>query len=120
MEIQTVEDVSVTCPTTMPRGQDVVISWKTHNKEVEGLEISVGTAPGLWDLFTDQFGPQLKEARLPALPSDLTEIYIEFRYIVPYVHSENATTGTVGNTMEDHDRWEIRLLHEDPLRISIV
>lgn len=107
------EDVSVTCPSTIPKGQDVVISWQTYNTEILGFQISIGTTSGLSDLFTGQFGKNVRAVSLPDLPSDITTLYIEFSYTVPYAPSlEDAKIQGL------HDNSEIRLLWEEPLQVT--
>ncbi len=120
MEINTIEDVCIKCSATISKDQEVIISWETNNPEIMGFEISIGTAVGKWDLFTGQFRKDFREVRLPGLSHDLESLYVEFRYIVPYLHSENEPVHASSKVTQEYDRYEIRLLEETPLMISRV
>jgi hypothetical protein len=120
MEITTIEDVHIKCSATVLKDQEVIISWETDNPAIMGFEISLGTAIGGWDLFSGQFGKDLREVRLPGLSHDLEPLYVEFRYIVPYLHSENEPVHESPKITQEYDRYEIRLLQETPLMISRV
>jgi hypothetical protein len=101
--------VHITSSTTLPKNQDVVISWKTDNQEILGYEIRIGAEAGRWDILNSRLGRELREIKLPGLPDHLTSLYVEFGYIVPS-HSMDS----------DHETTENVLLSETPFKISRV
>jgi hypothetical protein len=93
-------DVSLTSSTVIPKGQDVLISWKTNNPEILGYEICVGTVAGRWDQLVSQLGKDVRAIKLPDLSPDITKLFIEFCYSIP------------SNTTHHHESSETVLLHE--------
>lgn len=102
-------EVTITSPTTIPKNQDVGISWETDHQEILGFEIRIGTEAGKWDIFNSRLGRDLRQVKLPGLPDNLTPLYIEFGYIVPS-----------DSMMEGHATSENVLLSEEPMTISRV
>lgn len=105
----TTADVVITSPCSLPKNQDVVISWKTDNQEILAFEIRIGTEPGRWDILNSRLGRDLREVKLPGLPESMTPLYMEFGYVVP---SSSMMTG--------HESSENVLLSEEPLKITRV
>jgi hypothetical protein len=101
--------VSITSPTTIPKNQDVVIAWKTDDADILGFEIRIGTVAGQWDVFSGRLGKDLRETRLPALPQNMTPLFVEFGYIV----SSSAMN-------QGHASTENVLLNEEPMEITRV
>ncbi len=109
LTMKTCEDgvVFITSPTTIPKNQDLVISWKTDDQGILGYEIRIGTTPGQWDIFSSRLRTDLREIRLPGLPQHMTPLYVEFGYIVP-----------LDAMPLDHEHSENVLLCEEPLVIT--
>lgn len=105
----TTADVVITSPTSLPKNQDVVVSWKANNPDIVGFEIRIGTGDGRWDILNCRLGKDLREVRLPGLPETLTPLYMEFGYIVP---SSSMMTG--------HESYANALLSEEPLKFTRV
>lgn len=101
------EFVFITSPTTIPKNQDIVISWKTDSQEILGYEIHIGTEAGQWDVLSSRLRKDLREIRLPDLPQYMTPLYVEFGYLVP---SDEMILG--------HDHSENVLLCEEPLELT--
>ena len=95
------ETTEITSPAVIPMDQDVVLSWKTSNQEIQCYEICIGASPGIWDQFSARIGKNVRAIKLPELSPDIKSLFVEFSYIIP---SES--------TSSHHEDFESVVLHE--------